>query len=80
MSWYIFLTKFSRLSGFLTTGDDDLPGNYGVQDQTLALKWVAKNIHAFRGDPKQVTIFGNSAGGSSVGIHLISPPSAGKFL
>ncbi|XP_064651919.1 carboxylesterase 1E-like isoform X2 [Lineus longissimus] len=65
--------------GFLTTGDDDLPGNYGIQDQTMALKWTADNIRAFRGNPQQVTIFGNSAGGSSVGIHLLSPPSAGLF-
>lgn len=54
-------------------------GNYGVQDQTLGLKWVNKNIAAFGGNPSLVTIFGESAGGFSVMWHLVSPSSSGLF-
>ncbi|GJQ72642.1 hypothetical protein Trydic_g1304 [Trypoxylus dichotomus] len=48
--------------GFISTNDDVAPGNAGIKDQILALKWVRKNIRAFGGDPNQVTIFGGSAG------------------
>ena len=58
---------------------DDLQGNYGYYDQLAALKWVQANVAAFGGDPKQVTIFGESAGGGSVMAHLVSPLSKGLF-
>jgi para-nitrobenzyl esterase len=54
-------------------------GNYGFIDQLLALQWVSRNIAAFGGDPKQVTIFGQSAGGGSVNAQLASPRSEGLF-
>jgi para-nitrobenzyl esterase len=54
-------------------------GNYGIMDQQAALRWVQKNIAAFGGDPSKVTIFGQSAGGTSTLIHLVSPESKGLF-
>ena len=65
--------------GFLTTGDSAASGNYGMLDQALALKWVNENIENFGGDPSKVTIFGLSAGGASVGLHLLSPRSSAFF-
>ncbi|CAN8030655.1 unnamed protein product, partial [Ixodes persulcatus] len=65
--------------GFLNANSSDAPGNQGLLDQHLALKWVQANIHVFRGDPARVTIAGDSAGSMSVHGHILSPLSKGLF-
>jgi para-nitrobenzyl esterase len=54
-------------------------GDYGLEDQQAALRWVQENVSAFGGDPHSVTIFGESAGGSSVCHQIASPTAAGLF-
>lgn len=67
------------LLGFMSMEDDVLPGNYGLKDQVLALKWVKRNIENFAGNPDEITLFGQSAGAVSVSMHLLSPQSKGLF-
>ncbi|XP_021957941.1 esterase 6 [Folsomia candida] len=77
----VFVTINYRLSalGFLSTGDRALPGNLGLKDQRLALQFIQQNIKSFGGDPKRVTLFGESAGSASVNYHILSPGSADLF-
>ena len=65
--------------GFLSMGNNIIPGNAGMKDQVMALNWVKDNIENFGGDPNLVTIFGESAGSESVAMHIISPMSKGLF-
>ncbi|XP_078611147.1 fatty acyl-CoA hydrolase precursor, medium chain-like [Branchiostoma floridae x Branchiostoma japonicum] len=65
--------------GFLSTGDENAPGNVGFLDQVEAMIWVKENIQSFGGDPDRVTIFGESAGGLSVSYQVASPLGKGLF-
>ncbi|XP_017789907.1 PREDICTED: carboxylesterase 5A [Habropoda laboriosa] len=68
-----------NILGFFTTTDAEAPGNYGMFDQIAALDWVQKKIQYFGGSPSNVVIYGHSSGAISVGLHLVSPMSRGKF-
>ncbi|XP_023292060.2 esterase B1 [Lucilia cuprina] len=65
--------------GFLSFDDPsiDVPGNAGIKDQIMALRWVKENISAFGGDPNNVTVFGESAGGASTHLCMLSETSKG---
>jgi para-nitrobenzyl esterase len=70
--------------GFLTHKDlaeeaPDAPANFGLLDQQAAIKWVKRNIEAFGGDPENITIGGQSSGGSAVCAHLANPDNRGLF-
>ncbi|XP_020707598.2 esterase E4 isoform X2 [Athalia rosae] len=65
--------------GFLSAGDEVLPGNWGMKDQVLALKWVQENIAKFGGNPERVTIFGQSAGSAAVQLLALSESTKGLF-
>lgn len=67
------------LEGFLSFGDRFLKGNYGIWDQILALEWVKNNIEDYGGNPEEVTIFGESAGGMSVSLLSLIPRNKGLF-
>ena len=54
-------------------------GNFGLEDQILSLQWLKENIKYFGGDPNNITIFGESAGGAHISYHLVSPASEGLF-
>jgi neuroligin len=73
----IFLNIFNALYicklGFLSTGDENSPGNYGILDQAMALRWVYDNIKFFNGDPERITLFGPGAGAASAGLLMVAP-------
>lgn len=80
--FHIILISTLFCVGFLSFSDPQLrvPGNAGMKDQVLVLKWVQKNIQFFGGDPNNVTLFGESAGACSVHMHMLSPMSEGNNL
>lgn len=65
--------------GFLNLDIAEASGNMGLKDQVKALEWVQRNIHNFGGDKNNVTIFGTSAGSSSVEYLILSPKAKGLF-
>lgn len=68
--------------GFLRFEDSSLgiSGNAGLKDMVMVLKWVQKNIECFGGDPNNVTIFGESAGGAAVHYLVLSSLAKGKKM
>jgi len=79
----IYVTMAYRLGalGFFAHPDldEESQGNFGLLDQRMALQWVRENIAAFGGDPDNITIGGQSAGGMAVNAHLLSPMTEGMF-
>lgn len=75
----VVVTANYRLGGLGWAVTDEIKGNMGFKDQVFALQWLQKNIGNFGGDPKQVTIWGESAGAMSVGLHLVSSKSNGLY-
>jgi len=74
--------RLGYLGFFATTGLDNEPHahvNYGLLDQQAALAWVRDNIASFGGNPANVTVFGESAGGLSTILQVLSPGAAGLF-
>ena len=65
--------------GFLSLPSMGISGNAGLKDQQLALEWVHENISHFNGDPDNICLFGESAGGSCVYLHTLNPRSR-KFF
>lgn len=65
--------------GFLYLGLESAPGNQGLHDQLMGLRWVRENIEKFGGDRDRVTLFGSGAGATSISLHLMSPLSSHLF-
>lgn len=74
----IIINNILFSKGFINTGDENAPGNLGLKDQVIAMRWVQQNILSFGGNPEEVTIMGYSSGSCSVALHLVSPMSKGK--
>ena len=70
---------FLAHSGLSAESDRQVSGNYGLLDMIAALQWVQRNIPAFSGDPKRVTIFGELAGAIAVSMLCASPLAKGLF-
>ncbi|XP_019623070.1 PREDICTED: carboxylesterase 5A-like [Branchiostoma belcheri] len=77
----IVVTLNYRLNvfGFLSTGDRNSPGNFGLMDQRAAIVWVKDNIRNFGGDPDSITVYGLSAGSIAVSLQMLSPINNGLF-
>ncbi|VDM41194.1 unnamed protein product [Toxocara canis] len=66
-------------SGFISTGDGVIPGNNGLWDQILALKWVKANAHVFGGDPDNISLMGHGSGAACASLLALSPRAEGLF-
>ncbi|EDS28751.1 juvenile hormone esterase [Culex quinquefasciatus] len=65
--------------GFLSSGCSVIPGNFGLKDQAMAIRWVKRYIHRFGGDSNLITVAGQSSGAASAQLHMMSPLSRGHF-
>ena len=79
MNYRMGIFGFFELPELITDSGKNAAGNYGLLDQVATLQWVKKNIAAFGGDPRNVTIFGESAGSFSVSELMASPLAKGLF-
>jgi para-nitrobenzyl esterase len=79
MHYRLGIFGFFAGSGLAAESPHHAAGNYGLMDQSLALRWVHDNIAKFGGDPNNVTIFGESAGSMSVSTQMAAPSSQGLF-
>uniref|UniRef100_A0A7E4VHM7 COesterase domain-containing protein n=1 Tax=Panagrellus redivivus TaxID=6233 RepID=A0A7E4VHM7_PANRE len=77
----IFVSINYRLGplGFLSTGDDTLPGNFGLWDLILALKWTKNNAAVFGGDPENIMLMGQGSGAAAASLLALSPRAEGLF-
>lgn len=77
MQYRVGAFGFLYLAPYFPGYEDQAPGNMGMWDQALAIRWIKENAHAFGGDPDRITLFGESAGGGSVSLLLMSPVTKG---
>ncbi|XP_045493180.1 juvenile hormone esterase-like [Colias croceus] len=68
-----------ELLGYISLDIPEIPGNAGMRDQVMALRWVKENIMKFGGDPDNITIFGESSAGTAVTYLILSPMAQGLF-
>lgn len=70
----ILVTLNYRLGpyGFMCLHTPEVPGNQGLKDQLIALRWIRDNIESFGGDANVITVLGGSAGARSIDLHLLS--------
>lgn len=75
------ITSILIISGYLRVSDEsfNISGNFGLKDQSLALRWVKENIRKFGGDPNNVLLFGYSSGACAVNYHMLSEWSRNLF-
>lgn len=67
----------THLMGYFSTGDSGAPGNYGLWDQQLAIRWVRDHIEDFGGDPRAISLVGFSMGGSNAILQALNPSNMG---
>lgn len=79
MNYRVSTMGFMAHPGLSAESPDKTSGNYGLLDITQALKWVRTNIGAFGGDPRRVTVWGQSSGASAITALMVSPKADGLF-